>query len=181
MVTQVNEGNYFGFTLDRPYHLSIGGIILDREHNVYCLHYPKIDELKDIFVLPNKTLRKEETLEAALRRGMRAEIGCEIELVTFLGILNTQDTWCGESGNPTAMEKSVVYFLAKEIAHNPKLAQEENEKQHREISIQSIPFLIEKMEHLQVKDGMRDFNQAKILLRAQEWIASHPDLASPTL
>ena len=181
MITQVNEGNYFGLTLDRPFHLSVGGIALDQTGNVYCLHYPQIDELKDIYVLPNKTLRKEETLEAALRRGMRAEIGCEIEIITFLGTLVTQDSWCGEINQPISMEKSVVFFLAKAVTFDAKIAQAENQKEWRDIQIQPLSFLIEKMGHLKVKDGMRDFNQLEILLRAKEWIATHPGLLSPTL
>jgi len=181
MTAQVNEGNYFGLTLDRPFHLSVGGIVLDQNNNFYCLHYPQIDELKDVYVLPNKTVRKEEALEAALRRGMRAEIGCEIKLITFLGTLVTQDTWCGEINQPTSMEKSVVFFLAKAISFNEKAAQAENEKEHRDIQLQPLAFLVEKMEHLQVKDGMRDFNQLKILLRVRDWIATHPSLVSPTL
>jgi sorbitol-specific phosphotransferase system component IIA len=181
MATLKNIGNYYGATPDRPYHLSVGAVVLDENNNVVCLHYPNIDEITDVYALLNKTVKPGETLEATLNRGAQLELGHEIEIITFLGTQETSDIWWEELGNPTKMEKSVMFFLAKTTNATPETAKEENEEEKREVISKSFDFLIEKMKTQPLKDGMRDFNQSEILRRAKEWINTHKNLVSPTL
>lgn len=181
MATLKNIGNYYSATPDRPYHLSVSAIILDTDNNVVCLHYPQIDELKDVFTLVSKIVRPGETLEDALKRGARNELGAEIKIITFIGTHKTADTWWGELETPTKMEKSTLFFLAKAITITPELAKEENDKEHRDVTSKTFNFLIDSMRLLAVKDGMRDFDQSDMVVRAKEWIDTHPSLTSETL
>lgn len=180
-MTNKNIGNYFGATIDRPYHLSVGGVILDENNNVYCLYYPHIDHLNNIYVLPNKTVKPGETLEETLKRGAMSELGCEIEPITFLGTLAVKDVWWAELGTPTAMEKSVLFFLARATHFSQEIIQADSKNLNCEIQIKPFDFLIESMKKLQVKDGMRDFDQLEIVIRARDWVTNHPALISETI
>lgn len=176
-----NQGNIFGAAIDRPFHLSVGVVVLNAENDILCLHYPDIDGQKDIFVLPNKTAKPSETLVDTATRAAKQELGCDIRLVTFLGSTRTEDSWWGELGTPTKVEKNVLYFLAVATQQHPDIAKNENEKEGREVTTKTFGFLIERMNNIALKDGMRDFNHAEIVIRAQKWLASHPDLQSSTL
>lgn len=177
-LVNTNFGNLFGATTDRPYHLSVGSIILNDEGLVYALHYKKIDHLTDIDLLPNKTVRPNETLEQTNSRGALQALGCEVEVIAFLGTLVVQDRWWGELGTPTDMEKSVLYFLSRATKYSPELAKEECAKENCTVEIKSLDFLIDSMAKWQVKDGMRDFDQREMLRRAKTWITTHPNLES---
>lgn len=173
-----NQGNYYGATPDRPYHLSVGAVVLNADNDVICLHYPSIDGIKDIYKLPTGTVHKGETLEDTLHRRCREELGCSVKIITFLGTQITRDVWWGELGTPTPMEKSVMFFLAKAVTEDSKLTTAD---ENYEVKTKGFSFLIESLQTLKVKDGMRDFNQAEMIIRAKEWIETHPDLLSPTL
>jgi hypothetical protein len=174
----VNLGNIFGATVDRPYHLSVGSIVLDDNGLVYSLHYPKIDSLTDIYIFPNKTVRPNETLEQTNSRGALHALGCDVKLIAFLGTLVVKDNWWGNLGTPTDMEKSVVYFLSRATKYTPELAAEECAKEKCIVELKSLEFLIDSMSKWRVKDGMRDFDQIEMLRRARNWISVHPDLKS---
>lgn len=174
----VNHGNLFGATIDRPYHLSVGSIVFNEVGLVYSLHYTKIDHLTDIYILPNKTVRSNETLEQTNSRGSLQALGCEVKIITFLGTLVVKDNWWGNLGTPTDIEKSVIFFLSRATKYTPTLAAEECAKEKCTVELKSLDFLIDSMAEWQVKDGMRDFNQIEMLRRAKTWIATHPNLKS---
>jgi len=168
-LVNVNIGNLFGATVDRPYHLSVGSIVLNEEGLVYSLHYPRIEHLTDVYIMPNKTVQPNEALEQTNKRGALVALGCEITSAVFLGTLVVQDNWWGQLGTPTDMEKSVIFFLSRAISYKPKLAAEECAKEHCSIELKTFDFLIDSMEKLELKDGMRDFGQAEMLKRARKF------------
>lgn len=168
--------NHYGATPERPFHLSVALIILDKDNQIICLHYPKIDHLENIFTLPCKTVHTNETLEAAIERCALEELGYTVSTPTYLGSSAIQDTWWGELGTPAPVEKSLLYFVARAQNVKPELAAEGNIQEHREVVTKSFDFLINTMNTLQTKDGMRDYNHSRMLLRAKEWVNAHPNL-----
>lgn len=165
-----NDGNYFGATPDRPYHLSVGIVVLDEDSNIICLHYPELLGFPGVFALPNWTMKSNRTLEEAAKEGAKKELGATIEILAYLGNLVAQDMWFGELGTPKPVEKNVVYFLAKATSFDNSLAAEENTKENRTIVHKTFDFLIDTMSKQEVKDGMRDFAQAPIVIRAKQWL-----------
>lgn len=176
-----NQGNLFGAAPDRPYHLSVGVVVLNADNDVLALYYPTIDEVTTIYVLPNKTVKPNETPTDTAIRGAKQELGCDIQIITFLGSTQTQDTWWNEIGTPKLVEKTVLYFLARATNQDSAVVKDVNESEGRTVVAKTFGFLIENMNKTVLKDGMRDFNHASILARAQTWISAHPDLRSETL
>lgn len=176
-----NQGNLFGAAPDRPYHLSVGVVVLNTDNDVLALYYPNIDEVADIYVLPNKTVKPNETPTDTAIRGAKQELGCDIQIITFLGSTQTQDTWWSEIGTPKSVEKTVLYFLARATNQDSAVVKDVNESEGRTVVAKTFGFLIENMNKTVLKDGMSDFNHASILARAQTWISAHPDLRSETL
>lgn len=176
-----NQGNLFGAAPDRPYHLSVGVVVLNADNDILALYYPTIDEITDIYVLPNKTVKPNETPADAAIRGAKQELGCDIQIITFLGSTQTQDIWWKEIETPKPVEKTVLYFLARATNQDSAAVKDVNETEGRTVVAKTFGFLIENMNKTVLKDGMRDFNHASILARAQTWISAHPDLRSETL
>lgn len=171
-----NDNNYFGATPDRPYHFSVGVIVLDEDTNIICLHYPELLGFPGVFALPNWTLQPNHTLEEAAREGAKKELGADITVLAYLGNLVVQDTWFGELGMPRPVEKNVAYFLTKAISIDESLAADENVKEKRTIVHKTFDFLIDTMTKQEVRDGMRDFAQGAMVTRAKQWIEEHPEL-----
>lgn len=168
-----STSNYYGATPDRPFHLSVGIIVLDANNDVLCLHYPKIDTLENIYTLPTETVITGETLEEAAKRGAQEELGCTVSVIAFLGTQAISDQWWGELGTPTRVEKSIVYFLCKAQRQETVALNDENRK--RNVVSKTFEFLTETMQNISVKEGIGDFGQTQIeiLKRAKKWIDTH--------
>lgn len=102
--------NYFISTEDRPYHLSVGAVVLNDRDEVLCHHFSDLtidgQAAHDIYILVRETLEQGETLEHAVHRGLFEEAGVKAKIKTYLGsILSTFPR------GAVVSEKTTVYFL----------------------------------------------------------------------
>lgn len=158
-----------GATPNTPYHVSVGILLLNKESNIICLHYAAIDELLNIYTLPQKTLKIGETIENAVKRAARQETGSEISISAYLGSIVVKDRWWGELNAIKEVEKTTLYFLAQqESLRYIDEATAQNEAEKRTLCEVSFNKLLDIFTKQQEKDGMRGFNQLEIVRRAKQ-------------
>jgi len=77
------------------------GIVFDKKHNVALLHSKKIDYYK----IPGGGVKEREEIIDAFKREMREEIGCRINNIQELGII--EEYW-----DKLAIHQLSYYFIA---------------------------------------------------------------------
>ncbi len=142
--------NYFRGTIDHPYHLSVGAVIVDDENRICCHHFGQNTEgtpyegFTDFYLLMRETLEMGETIEAALHRGMMEEFGSTGEIQTYLGSIKSG--YQVTNTNPVVMiEKTTLYFLVKMKTFNSTMRSKEDFAMGSQIEWLPADFLINKM------------------------------------
>lgn len=83
--------NIFQASKQFPFHISVGAVLTNSDGLICCHYYKKADlpieseGKSDLYLLMRETLQPEETLEAAMTRGLREEFGATGELKSYLG------------------------------------------------------------------------------------------------
>lgn len=67
--------HYFIGQKKNPYHLSVGAVVLNSKKQVYCHHLRGMRGKKDVYLLMRETVRPNDSLEEALKRGLKKEFG----------------------------------------------------------------------------------------------------------
>jgi 8-oxo-dGTP pyrophosphatase MutT (NUDIX family) len=99
--------NYFQGTDLKPYHLSVGAILFNKEGKIACHHFIDHPNLKgEVYILMRETIEEGETIEEALSRGLLEEFGAEGELITYVGSLLKPYKVRG-----VTVQKTTLYFL----------------------------------------------------------------------
>lgn len=163
------EGNYWQGNADHPYHLSVGAVLFNEKKEIACLHYKEFNDptdgktYADLYTLMRKTLEPNEAPEAALARGMAAELGAVGEVVEFIGSIRGPFFHKG-----VAVEKTTLYFLVR------KLGETTPEDCGAAIEWHTPGFLIQRMERQIFDEPLRgDMDESVVVKRAATYISSY--------
>jgi hypothetical protein len=120
---------YFQGNHEHPQHISVGGILVNESGEICVHHFIKNtagyfaeNDLKNFYILMRETLKSNETLEAALARGLKEEFGAVGTLVDYVGSLRVH--W-NHKGIP--VEKTTLYFLARLVSQDESLRKKSGE------------------------------------------------------
>jgi ADP-ribose pyrophosphatase YjhB (NUDIX family) len=102
-----NEHNYFRSTKERPFHISVGAVVVNDAHKLLCKHFTNFHGRPvNMFLFPTETLEPHESLEQALHRGLKEEVGVTADIRGYIGT----SVGFAVSGDKV-FEKTVLYFL----------------------------------------------------------------------
>ena len=97
--------NYFGFSTDSIYHLSVGAVLRNKDGQIGVHHF---DASKgDFYILMRETIEPNETIETALARGLREEFGATATLRRYLGPIISRFP----DSHGRSIHKTTLYFL----------------------------------------------------------------------
>lgn len=156
---------YFLTKTRKPYHLSIGGVLINEENEV-CVHYFKeIRGFKDLYILMRETINTGESIEECLHRGLKEEFGAEGEIVAFLG--NTTTFY---NIDEVEIEKTTLYLLCKLISQDLGLRSNEDIESTSEVKWINIDEALEIFKNQKIEPEQDEY---KILQRAKSYLQSH--------
>ncbi len=149
----------------RPYHLSVGALVVNDESKICVHHYSRIQELTDIYLLMRETISTEETLEKAIERGLLEEFGMTAQITDYLGCwtcsLFVQD-------EQRQVEKTTIYFLCQYHSHNLSKRSTEDDEMGSQIEWHTPEHLIEIMSEQGKRTGRADADESEIIKRYLE-------------
>jgi ADP-ribose pyrophosphatase YjhB (NUDIX family) len=162
----------FKSTKESPHHLSVGVVLVDREGQIACHYFKKLQVTEeemgydDFYILMRETVESGEGLEEAVLRGIKEEFGATGEIEKFVGTLLTKfprgDVW---------IEKTTVYFLIKLKDFDIDKRIFDDYEKDSIIQWQPIDFLISKMGEQQRRFERTDFDESEILKRAKKYVS----------
>lgn len=159
--------NYFQRSVENPYHISIGGVVVN-ENNKICCHYfekldhPGFESFKDFYLLMRETIEPNETIEQCLSRGLQEEFGVKAELESYLGSLVIHFPLM-MSG--PMVEKTTLYFKCKLISFDESGRNKIDPEADSVIKWLDPKELIEKMKEQRIRLNREDADESKILER----------------
>lgn len=169
--------NPFSGTPDRPYHLSIGAVLVEGDKflaHKFDLTRIDLQEAKSktgiltdtFYSIMTETPEEDEGFLDALVRGCMEEFGANVELIGFIG------THIGHFARPSKpdinIEKSMPFFLCRVIDRD------DSRRPKGEIESKSDVVLLDPEELAQILDaqfkelGRTDFDLGNIVRRAQK-------------
>jgi hypothetical protein len=107
--------HYFIGQKANPFHLSVGAVVV-RGGKICCSKFPQVFNKIDVYTLMRETLKPNDTLEKALKRGLQKEFGIRAKPTKYLGIIVSHFT----NWQKAKIEKTTLYFLCKFIKGNEK-------------------------------------------------------------
>ncbi len=114
--------NFLNQSLQSPTHISVAALLRNGTGELLC-HFFKKDDLPDesegkgdLYLLMRESLHRDESLEAAVARGLEEEYGAEGTIVDFLGTIVSH--FPSSDDNTVIIEKTVLYFLVDYISHD---------------------------------------------------------------
>ncbi|MEK9173970.1 MAG: NUDIX hydrolase [Patescibacteria group bacterium] len=166
--------NIFRFSQESPFHLSVGAVLYNEEgliatHYFQEFHLRGEAKYENIFLLMRETVESGESLEVAVERGLREEIGAEGKIEQFLG---TIVSYFEKNGIEERIEKTTVYFLVKLSSLDLTRRLEDYEVLHSELEWHTPDSLIEKMteQGKRYSTDRNDINEEAIVKRAKRYI-----------
>ncbi|OGG66075.1 hypothetical protein A3I99_02140 [Candidatus Kaiserbacteria bacterium RIFCSPLOWO2_02_FULL_45_11b] len=119
--------NFYQHSLPQPYHISVGGVLFNDNHEICVHHFFKkdipeavhflMDFQDDIYHLMRESLEGNEPLQDAVVRGMKEEFGIEVMVDKYLGA--KIDTITGPDQD--SFEKLTIYHSAKLVSQGDRL------------------------------------------------------------
>jgi len=155
--------NYYQASSTKPFHLSVGAIVLDENGNILCEHYDKLNEWEDIYWLMHSTINPNETLEQALHRGLKEEMGVTGEIISFVGVHNYKSEWFGETSSPVEVTKSIAYFTVRLISADESLKSQDNSAYNSRVVALTKKELIQKMKIQYQKYLIDELDESRVL------------------
>lgn len=162
------SGNYFQGNKDHPQHLSVGAVLFNDKGEVCCHHFFAKDlkgywtneGLDDFYLLMRETPEPNETLEAALHRGLREEFGVTAELLEYAGSIKS--SFKDNTDPNVGIEKTTLYFTCKLIDQD--LSRREGDIESKTVLEWRTPeFLIPLMKAQAKRFGRTDVDESAIL------------------
>lgn len=156
-------------TVRKPYHLSIGCILIDQDNKVVC-HKHSHEKLGTIYTLVRESIEESESPEQAITRGLMEEMGATAEILSYIGSITANDIWFREINLPTNVQKTTIYFLAKltNIDETKRLAGDPESKSEI-VHIEPIK-LISLMKEQSARIGIQDIDESSIVENAQKYL-----------
>jgi len=103
---------------DSPFHISVGAVPVGPEGKILVHRRTKentpeelvgiLNDLPEQYVLMHESLENDESLESAVRRGLKEEFGAIGSVSNYIGSLQYMHTWSGRT-----FEKTILYYEAK--------------------------------------------------------------------
>lgn len=165
--------NYFSATPNKPFHLSVGAVVLTKDNKVLCHYLKKINELSEIYLLMRESIELSETMEETLNRGLMEEFGAKAEIITYIGSIVINEKWFGEIKKEVTVEKTTLYFLVKLISQDNALREKDDRESSSEIVDMDIDKLIEKMKDQIKRYKIPSLDESKILIDTKKYILSN--------
>ncbi len=100
--------NYFGYSRENPFHISVGAVLRNNKNEVGVHHFTKHHDMGDFYILMRETILPNETIEAALARGLSEEFGAKATLQRYLGSIV-----CHFPDGNVSVQKTTLYFLTQ--------------------------------------------------------------------
>lgn len=167
-----NNENYYIGTKDCPHHLSVGAVVINKDGNVLCHHFPSITvsgfTAENIYILVRETLEMGERLEEAVHRGLREEMGVEASIKTYIGSIKSRFPRKGE-----AMQKTTLYFLCSLNNIDSSKKDKTDLEAASEIMFLPIDLLIGKMKAQAEIYKTFDLDESSILEEVKNYIKCH--------
>lgn len=118
----MSKGNYFQYSQDSPFHLSAGALVYSEQGkiltHVFGAEVKENPFDRDIYILIRETIERQESVEAAIHRGIREETGGEATIVNYLGAVTGKARRFLD--NPEdVFEKTTLYFAMKSVRWQP--------------------------------------------------------------
>jgi hypothetical protein len=149
--------SHFQHTPDSPYHLSAGALVYDR-HNRVLVHV----FTGGIYTLIRETIEPDESIEAAIHRGIGEEAGSTAELVRYLGAI-TGTVRNVSSG--VEFEKTTLYFAARLLDWQPQQRDPDDEESVSELQWHDPQQLIRIMREQTKLTGFGDLDESVVMKR----------------
>ncbi len=110
--------NYFKGTLDSPYHISIGALVVNKEGKVYCHYFgktkhPYFNHWENFYLLMRETIEPNESIETCLARGLMEEFGMIATFKSYLGSIVAHFPLADQN---KMIQKTTLYFLCDFIS-----------------------------------------------------------------
>ena len=162
--------NYFQGKIENPYHISIGGVVVNKEGKVACHYFEKLNHknmriLTDFVLLMRETIEENESIETCLHRGLMEEFGMKAELKCYLGSIishyNIRDT-------EVVVEKTTLYFLCDFISQDESLRSQEDIERESEIKWFDPKELIVRMKEQGKRLNREDMEESVVIERMLE-------------
>jgi ADP-ribose pyrophosphatase YjhB (NUDIX family) len=160
--------NYFQGNKDHPYHISVGGVVLNGKNEIMVHHFEREDlpgywpdlGINDFYILMRETINPNETLEEALHRGLMEEFGVRAELLDYIGSVQCEFRSAPEQPK---IQKTTLYFLCKFIDQDLSKRSGEDIEGKTKIEWHTRDFLIPKMKEQALKYDRADIDESSIL------------------
>ncbi|MBI3572217.1 NUDIX domain-containing protein [Candidatus Kaiserbacteria bacterium] len=165
--------NYFQGGKEHPQHISVGAVMRNADSLIRVHHFPK-DVTKgfwksigvtDLYILMRETLEPNETLEAALARGLAEEFNAVATLDDYLGAIISTPYDERTPGERFPFEKTTLYFLCtyeKDAGVRRDMSDAEGQSI---LEWQSADFLIPIMKTQRERFARDDVDESAILER----------------
>lgn len=154
--------HYFIGQKKSPFHLSVGAVLMNSKREVYCHHLRDVRGRADAYLLMRETVRPNDSLEGALKRGLREEFGVKAKTKSYLGaVVSSFTNWQGAK-----VEKTTLYFLCTPIGAPAKIKRMESHYGARSSrEWKSVRFLIPQMKKQGRILKRTDFDESEVLKR----------------
>ena len=158
--------NYYQWSKDHPFHLSVGAVVMNNEGLIACHHYTEFlpwgitKDSGGCYVLMRETLEMGETIEQALHRGLSEEFGITARIVTFVGSIIAPI-----KRKEVEAQKTTIYFLVEPLTFEPEKREDDIENSSA-IEWKSSEFLIAEMPAQFARLGRRDLDESTVISNA---------------
>lgn len=159
--------NHFQGTKNSPYHISIGGVVINKEGKVCCHYFESLShksglEFKDFVLLMRETIEENETIEECLHRGLMEEFGMKADLKSYLGSIVAHFPIVNSD---IVVEKTTLYFLCDFISQDESLRSQEDIERESEIKWYDPSDLIIRMKEQGKRLGREDMDESSVVER----------------
>ena len=153
----MKSDNYFQHNSGGLYHLSAGALVYDRENRILVHVFTG-----GIYTLIRETIEPNESIEAAIHRGIGEEAGSTAELVRYLGAIT------GAVRNVSSgveFEKTVLFFATRLLDWQPAQRDPDDEESISQLQWHDPQELISIMREQTKRTDFVDLDESVVIER----------------
>lgn len=163
--------NIYETSVKKPFHLSVGCVLTDENNKVVC-HKHTHEKFGVVHTLMRESIEPGESPEQTLTRGLQEEMGATAEIQAYIGSITANDTWFREINQPTPVQKTTIYFLAKLTSIDESKRKADDPESKSELVYLELPELIELMREQSERLKIQDIDESSVLENASKLLAS---------
>lgn len=157
--------NHFQGTQKNPYHISIGGVVLNKEGKIACHYFESLSHkslrvFKDFVLLMRETIEENETIEECLHRGLMEEFGMKAELKSYLGSIVSHFP---VTGTEVIVQKTTLYFVCDFISQDETLRSQEDIERESKIQWFDAEELVVRMKEQGKRLNREDMDESAVI------------------